>query len=571
MKEIIFNLSKQAEIESKSDFDLIDLRYSITNAENKLQKLVDLDLVAPKGLELYKKFIAEIVKDKELLSIKVSGFSVYWITDCAVKGYAWHWGRDFFLMIAILKEYQKKIENNYVNVLIYIPVEWGYLKKTLKSFVKYFNYKIEFRIIKVQFNQKSRKNWLNFIRMNKGLIKNLINLSQLKSKPAEETDNLFFVSLNQKTSTRDLFVATKKIFNQSNKELSDLPYYWRSNDGIPDYFYQYKPTFLQQLDLLFQLNLTFFKSIFLKDKDIDLSNGLTLSNSFIKDDLIKALIGRSYLLYFYLWLKSYFSSIRDERSIYYEDEFYKTGRIISQAALNFSNIKSYGLQHGHFMESHTVYVITQAEVEAGLPIPYRFISWGGHYNQMLLQHNELPREYVVSLGNPNYILSSKKNKYPQKINRVLWCLTSKECMIYEWEIIKKQINLLPLELIIRLHPNPHILKSEVIELLGNKVLFSFDDSPTVLKAMQKNDLILVSAHSTSFIDAIVAKRKCIRLKSIFWDGVKPIQCKNLYTVSSPSQFKETVQNIMGNINQKETEVGFLKLSSNNWKKFINEQ
>jgi hypothetical protein len=97
-------------------------------------------------------------------------------------------------------------------------------------------------------------------------------------------------------------------------------------------------------------------------------------------------------LFFYMWLKKYFKTgIGYKKKLFYQDEFYQTGRMISHAqkAAGNSNIFSFGVQHGLFFEGHTVYALTDSEITGknALPLPDKFIVWGNFFKQIFLKNN----------------------------------------------------------------------------------------------------------------------------------------------------------------------------------------
>lgn len=566
---VIINLANIAKIQDEKSFDLLDLRYSIVDTPNKIQSFVNLDEIAPLGLELYKKFIKEIVNEKPILGVKINNFSIYWITDCAIKGYAWHWGRDFFLLLQLLQSNQNQLEKNYKAVIINLPEKWSFLKATIENLVNKLFYSINVTIRLIDERSSSFGLVKGLFLINKSWVTNVLKLRKVRSIESKLPVNVYLKLPHAGEGQNNLFNSVQELFKMNEQNIETLPYYWRDNPKIPREFYNERPNLWQLFLILIKANLAFFKTLLLPDTQLNIATNISLSSNFIKREMINTLVSNMHLFFFHEWLSSYFSKLKNKLVVYYADEFYGVGRIISHAAAPFEKLKTRGLQHGHFMESHTVYLITDAELIAGIPKPDTFITWGKYYSNLFGKNNKLERPYILPLGNPNYVLSDDKKEYPSVIKKVLWCLTSKECMQVEWTLIKEGLQDCDVDLEIRMHPTTYIKKQEVVELLGNDIQYCFSKKDTINESLNSNDLVLVSAHSTTFLDAYINKRNCIRIISRFWEGENQISSYHIKTVFSAKDFHVAINQFLSQPLNDKVDVNEIEMLRNNWSNFLN--
>src|SRR5690606_33132236 len=109
---------------------------------------------------------------------------------------------------------------------------------------------------------------------------------------------------------------------------------------------------------------------------------------FLKHEMKTTLFATSAFLN-YLWLKNYLRKFKHPVTVFYSDEFYLKGRVIAAAAKSSMNmnIRTVGVQHGLYFPNHTVYTITDSELQAddfgieGLPIPDKFVVWGEYFKE----------------------------------------------------------------------------------------------------------------------------------------------------------------------------------------------
>lgn len=563
-KELVINISNIKELSNNFKASaILDLSGSI-DCNDKIipSDFFDESIVYPLMLKKYRLFSENILNVKKLLDIKVHDLSVYWLSTCAVKYHSRHWAKDFFLLLTILEQCQHKIEQNYTSLILVLPRAIKSLKNVIDEFLQQQAYTIPTHV--VFDNQPTYTPSVGALV--KGVFSQFKQIKQLKSTPEKVTNSIYF---HGNRSTENHFRnAVEQLFTKNRKTLTPIPYYWQT-DKLPVSFLQHKPSILQLITLVVQLIKAYYRINKLPHSTIIIGSCHQLSTSFLRNELKLTLRKNIHLFIYQQWLSNYFSTLKQSTSIFFEDEFYEIGRAISHAAKPFKNITSYGMQHAHFMEMHTVYSIYDKELEKGLSIPDHFVTWGKGYNQLFLQHNSLPESYTKALGNPIYIRHNIATTFPATIKNILWCLTTKECMDIEWNCIKNAISHTNYSLNIRLHPLKHISEEEVIHKLQG-VHFTFQNEGNIQTAIAQNDLIISSAHSTTFLDATIAKKYSIRITSRFWNGSLNIDNAVLKTVKNEEEFKSAFQFMQNAIelSNESTTNSLLQLSDEKWRKFL---
>ena len=563
-KELVINISNIMELSNNFKASaILDLSGSI-DCNDKIipSDFFDESIVYPLMLKKYRLFSENIFNVKKLLAIKVNDLSVYWLSTCAVKYHSRHWAKDFFLLLTVLEQCQQKIEQNYTSLILVFPTTIKSLKNVIDELLQQQAYTISTQV--VFDNQPNYTPSLGAII--KGVISQLRQIKQLKGTP-EKFSNSIYLHGNRPTETQ-FRKAVEQLFTENKKVLTPIPYYWQT-DKLPVSFLQHKPSILQLITLVAQLIRSYYRINNLPHSTINIGSYHQISTSFLRNELKLTLRKNIHLFIYQQWLSNYFSTLKQSTSIFFEDEFYEIGRTISSVSKPFKKITTYGMQHAHFMEMHTVYSIYDKELEKGLPIPDHFVTWGKGYNQLFLQHNSLPESYTKALGNPIYIRQNIATTFPTTIKNILWCLTTKECMNIEWNCIKNAISHTNYNLNIRLHPLKHISEEEVIDKLKG-IHFTFHNEGSIQDAIAENDLIISSAHSTTFLDATIAKKYSIRITSRFWNG--SIQTDNDYlrTIKNEKEFKSAFQFMQNAIelSNESTTNSLLQLSDEKWRKFL---
>ena len=559
--ELVINISNLSELPNNfKTSTILDLSGAI-DCHDKIipSDFFDKSIIYPLMLQKYRLFAEAIINVNNLLNIKINDTSIYWLSACAVKYHSRHWAKDFFLLLTILEQCRQKIEQYYSSLVIILPSKTKSLKYTIEELLQKQEYKLPTQITCDK--QPIYKPTLSAIV--KSFFKEIKQLKQLKAT-SEEPNNIILFTDN--TNKSEFITSTQKLFTKNNKILTTLPYYWKTN-SLPTFFLKSKPSNFQCIKILTQLIKAYNHINKLPHSKISEGNH-QISTSFFNNELKLTLRKNINLFIYQQWLNNYFSTLKQPTSIFFEDEFYEIGRAISHAAKPFKNITTYGMQHAHFMEMHTVYSIYDKELEKGLPIPNHFITWGEGYNQLFLNNNSLFKSYTKALGNPIYVNQNLTITYSTSIENVLWCLTTKECMDIEWECIKNEITKPNFNLNIRLHPLNHISEIEVNHKLKG-IKFNYQNEGSIQHAIVQNDLIISSAHSSTFLDALIAKKYCVRITSRFWNGTIQTDNDYLRTIKNEKEFQNSLLFFSTNMSTEDIENNILTLSDSKWNDFIN--
>ncbi len=564
---LVINISRvnQLPFKLEKDSHLLDLT-NVINEENKLSLIdfFDSNIVYPYALKLYKEFIDKVVYSPNVLDIEINQFPVYWLTPCAVKHPIKHWGKDFFLLISILEKCQDQLEANYSKITIILPSEISSFSKSIEFFLKQKQYKIPYSITSIK--QNIRPSFTSILKTFWWHIQKLQNYNPAITN--ETAPNTYLIgSTNKEHQIKTSYNELKKLFNENGKNISLTPIFeWvqsNSKASVPKSFLETKPTTYQLFKLFICYLITYFKTISLNTKEITV-NEIVLPTSFLKNELFVSLNKNCKYFIVHLWLNNYFEVNKEPTKLFFDDEFYEFGRTISAASKKHKHVDTYGLQHGNFNEIHTVYTISDTEINHGIPIPTHFITWGEIFNQLFLMHNSLPATYTLALGYPKYVNNSFEATIPKEIKKVLWCLTTKECFYIEWEMIKNSNLLLETELTIRLHPLKHVNEQDVKDTLGN-TYFTISMASSIDEAIKSADLVLTSAHSTVFIDALVNHKFCIRLTSRFWNGNTKFDTEILKTVTNSNDLVEALSSFLKIDNYSTNELSKIVTNKNYWK------
>lgn len=572
---LIINISKLQKLPKKhANASLLDIPNTIVR-ENKLSlsNFFNEDELYIEALGEYKKFIAQIVSDPKAQSFNVKGMPIYWLSDTGNKHPITHWGKDFFLLLTLLKRSVPLIQDKHNELVIILPKDLIDFKPSLKKLLVNYGYHLNIEIIfETNFTKKT-----NLLQLLKTLISVAKSVALYKRNNENDTitSSAFYLidSLKNKHTYTNQFLELQKIFNQENKSIQIIPILeWRerkiASKETPIEFIKAKPNIFEINLILVQILINYTKIRITKLNSIEI-DGIKFNASFLKDDLRATLNKNSPLIFLNEWLQKYFT-IQKGRC-FYEDEFYSYGKTISFAIKNSNNkhIESYGIQHGHFNEVHTIYTISDTELKKGFPLPSKCIVWGDYYKRIIQQNNQLPDNFFLTLGNPKHINHKVNNEKTDcsVIKNILWCLTSKECFIAEWNIIKNSLILQETKLSIRLHPLAHISKKEVNNLLKN-INFTFSTSKDLINEFNNADLIITSAHSTVFLDAIVNQKPVVRIITNRWIGLFNINSNLMFNVKSEKDLNLSFRDLLSKNNNLKNNEDIIQIDKVKWSNFI---
>jgi hypothetical protein len=585
--KIIINLCRAERLPfplNKEDA-IIDLTNTIANSnKSQFSAFLNDNKIVSDALHNYRFFSKQLaVFSKSNFNFYINDFNVFFILKSSIKHPVNYWAKDFFLLQSLLIHQKNKIENNYTSVVLLFPNDLKFAEKDFDFWIKTIGYKIPVSFLYTE-NQINKPSLYLLIKTTLSNFKRINNYKIPSGKIPKENNtqcNVYLTNrLDNKHSYFNMYAELKKLFKNKHKDISLLPTLeWRkqtlfSENADIDFFYS-KPNFFQQSGIILQLIFLYFKINWFKTSKKIIVEKLNIPLSFLKDELNKTLHNNIHLLILHIWLVNYFKRKKHNVNVFFEDEFYEYGRIISSAIKLANNNKikhkAYGLQHGHFNEIHTVYTITDEEVHAGLPMPDRFICWGNYYKQLFLSNNSISENFVEAIGNPKYVNNYSLNSQllQPEIKNILWCLTTKECLETEWNIIQQYSSLNSFNITIRLHPVGHITADELKHLVKG-LNYKLSNLSRIEDEFAHNDLIICSAHSTIFLDALLFKKHCIRIVSRLWVGNKSFDNAFLHTVKNFDEFNNAINQII----HKKIDVNIQHTSSNlefnkdKWLKFI---
>ncbi len=480
---------------------------------------------------------------------KINGLPIFWLTNFAEKHPFKHWLFSFFYFrsFELLKH---DFFKNVTSIFLIIPVEkeiflsffrktWpefanrvevissnefetqGLIKEVVRGGKFYFSFFLAWII-----------NTFSFRRFCKGKLTETILLTPGNRAETTLQQHVADFLTSESTFSRVSFPDNSPFPNSKNVLLKSFPSPWNV---------------LKMIVLIISLRRRLTR---LKDMvsargsfwELILTEEMYLSLSHIQ------------LYFINLWVTKFFKSVQFKLKVFYEDEMYKIGRVISGAAMsaNNKNVCTIGYQHGNISVNHAVYRIGEKELRLSapgyndaLPLPDLFLVWGEYFKRQFLEWNTLNEERVVVVGNIVYInlynkfIKSSTLRYSKR--RVLWCTTSVEFVKREYAILSPELSLKDYSLVIRMHPNFNIrpyLKEIMTEALFSKV--EWDETPDIYQSIFDADLVVCSSHSTVFIDCVVLQKPVIRLfnRSTMRDDLTEVGFSG---VSTHSEFLERLE------------------------------
>lgn len=566
---------KKLPIGNKNDC-LLDVTNSI-NQDGKLKfsDFYNPDEIFERALSLYKSFINQIVSDKKTTSHKVQNLPIYWLSETGSKHPISHWGKDFCLLLTILKYSSVLIQERFQQITLILPVEILCFENSIRKLLARYKYDTSVQLLFLSPIER-KTNYISLLRSSLSVIKSIILYRNNKRSRKTGSSSYYLINSFKDKHTYDvLYLELKKIFELESRNLSIIPILeWQQQHNptaeTPQEFIDKKPNIFEILNTLFQILITFVKIKRTEFKQIKI-DGINFNINFLQEDLLSTLQNKSNLIFLHVWLTKFFK-VQDGTYLY-SDEFYPYGKTISSSINNSKNQNtySYGIQHGHFNEIQTVYTVTDKEIFAGLPLPNKFIVWGEYYGDIFKKNNNIKNNFVLPLGNPKYVNSEEKIYHKKKSNsikNILWCLTSMDCFIAEWDIIKNSLTLPNFELTIRLHPIAHISPEDVFQVI-KKAKYNISNKQSLVDDFIGADLVLTSAHSTIFLDALIAKKKVVRIITNRWIGLDNIKSNYVFNIKNNEELKFLLFKLERITNDKENENDFLEIKNYKWQEFVN--
>ncbi len=303
--------------------------------------------------------------DKDIRSVIFEGLPLYWLTDISEK----HPQNCVLKNLYYFKFIHSKINYSGKQIAFVLPTSAPHFIGAIKTYVNKNLPQMEVTLFNIQQPAK------HSLRVNISYVRNFYKkTSELRSILAKvssqkQTVNHLVFTYVPQTWREELqgdYVLSEivAISKKQNKTSKYVPYFFDYNclktqkvsEKWDNVLYKCFPTSFQILKFHYKL-LQFI----IRAQSLKLSNE---SFSFVNSEVIQSefnnlLKDKTEYLFNYMWLSNYFTTFSRPVSVFYQDEFYPQGRIISAAIQNSGNenIASYGVQHGIFYEAHTCFFL----------------------------------------------------------------------------------------------------------------------------------------------------------------------------------------------------------------------
>lgn len=483
-------------------------------------------------LRAIKKFTRECSAfSKYFSNIKINELPIYWFTPWSEKHPILHWGKIYFYLLALIQEDEKtnSILSNVENIDIVFPkTNTNSIKKFLrihltKKFSARSNVHTEIRNWK--YWAKAVKNTGNWVKDYLAFLfsgSKTVKFSKFEH-PKYDLKLNFLITAHQGKSlfTDEMFKLGAEKFNTL---YIDLPWHNLNSktSGLSPYnlhYLQYIPRPIQILSLLYTsfksaLSLLIMKPI----KDKKRSHPIIAE---IRTEILYATLDiKSHSNQ--LWLTNYLSNQNISGKLFYTDEFYRWGRLISSAIRKSKNknVVGIGIQHGLFGKHHTVYNVSDEDIDNGIPIPNLFIAWGDRFKSLFMENNNLKDNYCKILPPPRYIETKRLSVKPNipNLKNILWCTTILETSLIEFNLISATIRNSNQSLCVRLREHP-------LHPILTKLKSCLDDNDTILieqfeisscsisEDFAQTQVTVCSNPSTIFIDSLMHRNPVIIIDS----------------------------------------------------------
>lgn len=445
---------------------------------------------------------------------KLLNFPIYWISAMAEKQPRAHWLFSFFL-------FQEFVKSNYFKdeqVVIYL----NHQTRCLKEVIINLNANNEF-VRNISFYCPDKKNAFNeLIEIFKRQIQSsFYTIKQPFLNKSLQEEQIQIITYDTNRILYKQFINSE-IFKEQKiafKPLNIFALKEEHKKHISSSFFKYQSNTWDKIHIILFSVMLFFRVLFIK-KQLKI-NDIIYPSSLVKKEFYDVLKNAQEYFNIYLMYKSYFKKIKSKTLFFLEDEFYRHGRIISKA-FNDSrneNVKVYGLQHGMFSESHTVYAILPEEIKDvkpgdNIPLPEKFIVWGDYFKHVFEKQSHINPDFTLVLGSPHFIQLRKKNNTLKASVKnsafILWCITGAEQLVFEKPFVIKLMELYGLPLVIRNHPLAHV-SIGLLEKILNGINYTVDTEKEIHTSILNSACVVTSAHSTVVLDCLVYHKKVFRI------------------------------------------------------------
>jgi hypothetical protein len=502
---------KQAQFPSDIDFN------------NELHKIALRNYIEEMGLVS----CAKDLKKGSIRNIEINNLSLYWLTTISEK----HPQNCALKNLYYFKYISSKMNLEESEISIILPSSALHFQSVITSFLESLGVSRN----KIKFNNSYKTNYslCIYISYLNNFNKKISSIRKVLPRVTENNnkiDHLIFTYYPQTWKGEEagdyVLKGIETLSDEAGCSFKYFPYFFdysaftvfKNSEKFDQSTFQYFPTSIQSFRLYKNL-IDCFKKI--NKRKYDLSSITFVDEIALKHELLNVLHNKLEFVFNHLWLKKYFENKKNISKVFFQDEFYPPGRLISDAIKQSSNetIISYGVQHGLFYEAHTVYSITDNELNNssknnGMPIPDYFITWGKYFKDLFLSYNSLREDYVIDAGNLNYILKKRELDsqvlVPNSKTKILWCVSLKIDLINSYKnIIRDFVSQnSSVEIVIRFHPQINLktfCQDELIEK-EKQSYFSYSSHQTIFDAIQESDIVITNSGSTVFLDSLILNK-----------------------------------------------------------------
>lgn len=514
---------------------------------------------------------AKPLAKKSFRNFTINGFPLYWLIPFSIKHPEFHWGYTLFFLERFYKNYPS-IFTDFTSFVFILPGNTVFNNKMLSVFLGI----PDERKIKCWIFKKKQSNIgallkaiVRFVyQYSRGYSKIYKSINR-SNKSGQFPKNLMLSSygkteLDIARSNKTLYSIYKFFLSKADAMLLPVPllaYVKSANEWSCNEFSQSFPTPLQAFSILRQVIKNYIDlSLLNKNKLRKRKQEHVLEPCIVHE--MKAILNSINFFFQHQWLINYFKKIPFACRMFYEDEFYEHGRIISDAVVRSGNknITTYGIQHGIITEHHTVYRICTEELKSSgdynkdcLPHPDYFLVWGKYFKEQFEEfNNPIMSGRVKVAGSLIHIQTAKKltntatKIAPQHPINILWCTTLSTAMRNEYAIMEKYLKEdKQYKLKIRMHPLWNI-KEDIIATLAEEILpaIEFDNNKSLEEQAEECDVVVCTGYSTVFVDMVLLRRPTIRVHgTINLPGFLDLEIPGLFNVFTAKEFEDSIQKI----------------------------
>ncbi|NML19612.1 hypothetical protein HHL16_01945 [Pseudoflavitalea sp. G-6-1-2] len=547
-----------------ASFLLLDIA-GVTPPEVNYQRVFARELdedhqIEKEAIENYVQSIGELstsrIRGKSIREYAIGSLPVFWVTDIAQKHPFHHWGLSLFFLLQ-LAEKKEEFFREFDQITIISTLDSQGIQKIISSLRLFQDKDLKIRALK----EKSGSGFPGLAKQTLLFLRNYgaALLRKWKSGSGKlEASELIQVSINRNGMKRSPLMPFLNNYLSSKGTLAYInpaDAFWgeHGNDNHAKNVLHYMPGPFSALGICMSI---WYQFIFLLKKDSK------QTDHFLQAAAMREMVTglqQIELFFYHQWLVNVFAGVVSSTRVFYEDELYKTGRVISHAlGQSASPVKSFGYQHGNIALNHTVYWVGKSELRSlsssgkdELPFPHYFLIWGDHFRKQLLKPGGLDQEKLIVTGSLQHIISrskwlGSKTAETSKDFTLLWCTTSATLAKFEYSIIVDELRRNPRwKIVVRMHPHLNI-RQEMEQMLDTELLpaFSWNNTDGLALQVTNSSLVVCSAHSSVYLDCINLDVPTVRIFTPFmFPDTMGVNSTVLFNVSNAAEFSAAIHKL----------------------------